>query len=175
MSRIGQKPILIPDNVEFTVDNQLVKVKGPKGALELELHPKVKVEKKESVTKISLPDAYTQEKGTKCILAPVSTEDGELLNTILQWQEGYPTRKEEIANYNITDNSINSKDIAEKLREVFDIATEEIELTCEVKEVEGTKLVVITGKVEEIEPMMEHLAVVPEIEEELVEEEVVNN
>ncbi|WP_241079377.1 50S ribosomal protein L6 [Natranaerofaba carboxydovora] len=34
MSRIGVLPIKIPDNVEFTLDKNKVKVKGPKGELE---------------------------------------------------------------------------------------------------------------------------------------------
>lgn len=33
MSRIGKKPVLIPDKVEVTLDGQEVKVKGPKGEL----------------------------------------------------------------------------------------------------------------------------------------------
>lgn len=34
MSRIGVLPIQIPDNVEFTINKNVVKVKGPKGELE---------------------------------------------------------------------------------------------------------------------------------------------
>ena len=33
MSRIGKKPVVIPDGVQVTVDNNLVTVKGPKGQL----------------------------------------------------------------------------------------------------------------------------------------------
>lgn len=38
MSRIGKKPIEIPDGVQVTVDNNFVKVKGPKGELARQLH-----------------------------------------------------------------------------------------------------------------------------------------
>ena len=38
MSRIGKKPIPVPANVTATVEGQTVKVKGPKGALQLVLH-----------------------------------------------------------------------------------------------------------------------------------------
>ncbi|MBX6425276.1 MAG: 50S ribosomal protein L6 [Variibacter sp.] len=38
MSRIGKKPVPIPAGVTAGVDGQTVKVKGPKGALELVLH-----------------------------------------------------------------------------------------------------------------------------------------
>ena len=38
MSRIGKKPIPVPKNVTVTIEGQRVKVKGPKGELERELH-----------------------------------------------------------------------------------------------------------------------------------------
>lgn len=47
MSRIGKKPILIPDNVEAKVEGQKVAVKGPKGELSMEARPEIKVEIKE--------------------------------------------------------------------------------------------------------------------------------
>lgn len=47
MSRIGQKPILIPDNVEVKIDGQKVKIQGPKGELQREIRPEIKVELKE--------------------------------------------------------------------------------------------------------------------------------
>ena len=45
MSRIGKKPVAIPDKVEVAIDGQTVKVKGPKGALEVTLVDDVTVEK----------------------------------------------------------------------------------------------------------------------------------
>jgi len=44
MSRIGKKPIQIPDKVNVKIDNGLVTVKGPKGELKLELANGVKLE-----------------------------------------------------------------------------------------------------------------------------------
>ena len=38
MSRIGKRPIVVPKNVTVTIEGQRVKVKGPKGELERELH-----------------------------------------------------------------------------------------------------------------------------------------
>lgn len=43
MSRIGKKPILLPQGVDATVEASLVGVKGPKGALTIPLHPLVSV------------------------------------------------------------------------------------------------------------------------------------
>jgi large subunit ribosomal protein L6 len=41
MSRIGKKPVAIPSGVTANVEGQTVKVKGPKGALQLVLHDDV--------------------------------------------------------------------------------------------------------------------------------------
>ncbi|MFL6797002.1 MAG: 50S ribosomal protein L6 [Xanthobacteraceae bacterium] len=49
MSRVGKKPVPIPAGVSASVEGQVVKVKGPKGALSLVLHDDVeaKVDKSE--------------------------------------------------------------------------------------------------------------------------------
>lgn len=44
MSRIASQPITLPSGVEFNLAEQRVRLKGPKGQMELELHPLVKVE-----------------------------------------------------------------------------------------------------------------------------------
>jgi large subunit ribosomal protein L6 len=41
MSRIGKKPVAIPSGVTANVEGQTVKVKGPKGALQVVLHDDV--------------------------------------------------------------------------------------------------------------------------------------
>jgi large subunit ribosomal protein L6 len=43
MSRIGKKPIDIPAGVKVEVSGQVVKVTGPKGAIEMKCHPKINV------------------------------------------------------------------------------------------------------------------------------------
>lgn len=47
MSRIGKKPILIPESVEVKIEDNRVVVKGPKGELQREVRPEIKVEVKE--------------------------------------------------------------------------------------------------------------------------------
>ncbi|XOB41601.1 MAG: 50S ribosomal protein L6 [Candidatus Nealsonbacteria bacterium] len=47
MSRVGKKPILIPERVEIKIENQKVIIKGPKGELEREIRPEIRVELKE--------------------------------------------------------------------------------------------------------------------------------
>lgn len=49
MSRIGKKPIAIPDNVTISVIGDLITVKGPKGELLRSLHPDIKTEAKEGM------------------------------------------------------------------------------------------------------------------------------
>jgi large subunit ribosomal protein L6 len=44
MSRVGKKPIPLPEKVEVKVDGRKVSVKGPNGGLERDLHPAVTVE-----------------------------------------------------------------------------------------------------------------------------------
>jgi large subunit ribosomal protein L6 len=43
MSRIGKKPILIPQGVEVKIEGQTVTVKGPKGELVRKIRPEIKV------------------------------------------------------------------------------------------------------------------------------------
>jgi len=45
MSRIGKKPILIPDKVQVTLMENEIEVKGPGGALRRNIPPRVKVER----------------------------------------------------------------------------------------------------------------------------------
>lgn len=47
MSRIGKKPIEIPDNVEIKIEGQRVIVRGPKGELQREIRPELKLDIKE--------------------------------------------------------------------------------------------------------------------------------
>jgi large subunit ribosomal protein L6 len=48
MSRIAKAPIDLPKGVEIDISGDEVKVKGPKGNLEIRLHPGVSVEKQDS-------------------------------------------------------------------------------------------------------------------------------
>jgi large subunit ribosomal protein L6 len=47
MSRIGKKPIPIPEGVEVKISDNTVTVKGPKGELSKEIRPEIKVKMKE--------------------------------------------------------------------------------------------------------------------------------
>ncbi|PIE69356.1 MAG: 50S ribosomal protein L6 [Deltaproteobacteria bacterium] len=63
MSRIGRKPIDVPKDVNLDVKEHLVEVKGPKGALTIDLHHKIHVEVAEGLVTVTRDD---DEKITKC-------------------------------------------------------------------------------------------------------------
>ena len=56
MSRIGNKPIKVPEGVTVTVDGQKVTVKGPKGTLEKTVAEPIKVEFKDGEIKVTRPN-----------------------------------------------------------------------------------------------------------------------
>ncbi len=52
MSRIGKKPVQLPDKVQVTIDGEMFKVKGPKGNLERKLHPAVDIQINDNVLEV---------------------------------------------------------------------------------------------------------------------------
>jgi len=55
MSRIGRKPIQVPNGVDVNLDNNTITVKGPKGTLSRELHKDMKVTVESNVITIERP------------------------------------------------------------------------------------------------------------------------
>ena len=56
MSRIGNMPVTVPAGVEVKIDGQHITVKGPKGSLERDIHPNIKVELDGNEIKVTRPD-----------------------------------------------------------------------------------------------------------------------
>ena len=56
MSRIGNKPITVPESVEVKLEENKITVKGPKGTLEKELHPNMKVALENNVITVTRPN-----------------------------------------------------------------------------------------------------------------------
>lgn len=54
MSRIGKNPVEIPQGVEVRLEKNKIIVKGPKGELTQEIHPKVSIEKKDNQIIVSI-------------------------------------------------------------------------------------------------------------------------
>ena len=55
MSRIGRKPITIPAGVDVTIDGSHVAVKGPRGSLERDLHPDMRVVMEDGEIRVERP------------------------------------------------------------------------------------------------------------------------
>ncbi len=56
MSRIGNKPITVPEGVEVTIADKIITVKGPKGTLTKEIHKNMNVTLEGNVITVSRPD-----------------------------------------------------------------------------------------------------------------------
>src|SRR5574343_347360 len=55
MSRIGRKPVTIPEKVKVAVQGTTLKVHGPKGELALNVHPRISVKVEGTEVKVSRP------------------------------------------------------------------------------------------------------------------------
>ena len=62
MSRIGKMPIIIPNDVKVDLNDEIITVKGPKGKLEREIHPKVNVKVDKDQIVISVNDETKESK-----------------------------------------------------------------------------------------------------------------
>jgi large subunit ribosomal protein L6 len=62
MSRIGKTPIPVPQGVKIQLKGQKVHVEGPKGKLDLDTHPRMKLEVKGSEVLVTRPTNTTQDR-----------------------------------------------------------------------------------------------------------------
>lgn len=73
MSRIGKKPIEIPEGVEVKIEKKEITIKGPKGELKREIRPEVNVELKEKELILSIKNETKKAKAfwglTRTLLA----------------------------------------------------------------------------------------------------------
>src|SRR6056297_240683 len=60
MSRIGKKPILIPEKVEIEIKNDHVVVKGPEGTIERALRTEIKLVKKDDQLLVKLKKGHEE-------------------------------------------------------------------------------------------------------------------
>jgi len=54
MSRIGKRPISIPNGVEIKIEGNKISAKGPKGEISREIRPEIKIELKDKEIFLSL-------------------------------------------------------------------------------------------------------------------------
>jgi large subunit ribosomal protein L6 len=62
VSRIGKKPVVIPDGVKITQEGNFLKIKGPKGELEQQIHPNISIEIIENQVNVTRPNDSKQNK-----------------------------------------------------------------------------------------------------------------
>ena len=60
MSRIGNKPITVPAEVQVKIDGQKITVTGPKGTLEREIHNDISIEMTDNIIKVMRKDDEAQ-------------------------------------------------------------------------------------------------------------------
>ena len=89
MSRIGNKPITVPEGVEVKLDGQNITVKGPKGTLEREIHKNMKVTLDNNVITIARLD---DQKENRSLHGLTRT----LINNMIQGVKEEFTRKLEV-------------------------------------------------------------------------------
>ena len=70
MSRIGKKPVPVPSGVTVTLENQTVKVKGPKGELQVQLVDLVTVKHENDEINVSPIDQFLTLDTAQVILRP---------------------------------------------------------------------------------------------------------
>ncbi|NIR51043.1 50S ribosomal protein L6 [candidate division KSB1 bacterium] len=56
MSRVGKKPIDLPEGVVVNIKNSTVQIKGPKGSLNREVNPAIKITNKDNQLLVSRPN-----------------------------------------------------------------------------------------------------------------------
>ena len=88
MSRVAKSPINIPDNVEFSINENIVKVKGNKGELEFTLPVSVSIEVQESVINVKFDEANQQS------VALAGTTRSLVNNMIIGVSEGFEKKLE---------------------------------------------------------------------------------
>lgn len=91
MSRIGRKPITIPEGVQVTVDGLIVKAAGPKGTLAKEVPAGFELKLEGSVLSITPKEAILAEKNTNALWG---TWRQHVANMVQGVKEGYEKKLE---------------------------------------------------------------------------------
>lgn len=94
MSRIGKKPVPVPDKVTVNVDGQDLTVKGPKGELKISVHPDMKVTQEDGSLVVTRPSDERQHRAlhglTRALVANMVTGVSEgFLRTLIVEGVGY--------------------------------------------------------------------------------------
>ncbi len=88
MSRIGKKPIPIPEGVEVDIKKDRVEVKGPRGSLSLKLHRYARVKEEEEQVVVEVPG---QEKRFRAVQGMIRSIISSMIEGVTR---GYEKRLE---------------------------------------------------------------------------------
>tara|TARA_B100000902_G_scaffold395942_1_gene455648 strand:- start:1296 stop:1844 length:549 start_codon:yes stop_codon:yes gene_type:complete len=88
MSRVAKNPITVPDSVNLTIDNNVVKVKGSKGELDLNMHSSVSLEINENIITIKYDEKNQQS------IALAGTTRAIINNMIIGVTDGFEKKLE---------------------------------------------------------------------------------
>ena len=91
MSRIGKKPIVVPEGVKVELKGLCVKVSGPLGQLQMECHPRIKVSMDESQGKISVENKRPQDRRNRQLHG---TMRALIANMVVGVSKGFEKRME---------------------------------------------------------------------------------
>ncbi|NMA54467.1 MAG: 50S ribosomal protein L6 [Firmicutes bacterium] len=83
MSRIGRKPIVVPDGVQITIEDGVVRVKGPKGELVRTLHPEITIDRQDNLIYIRRPSDSSSHRALHGLIRSL------VANMVLGVTEGY--------------------------------------------------------------------------------------
>jgi large subunit ribosomal protein L6 len=64
MSRVANKPVSIPKGVEINLNGRQLSIKGPKGSLQMDLHPCVNIEKSDVELNVKAQEGFIVMAGT---------------------------------------------------------------------------------------------------------------
>lgn len=77
MSRIGKKPVIVPDKAKITFDGNVFKVQGPKGTLERTVHSSVELKIEDNIINVIPADTSRQTRAlqgmTRALIANMVT------------------------------------------------------------------------------------------------------
>jgi len=94
MSRVAKSPIELPSGVEFSIQGNVVTIKGAKGQLQHSLHNCVKVDKVENTLQIAANEAMAPRSGSKNkksheVVAIAGTTRAVLNNHVVGVSQGF--------------------------------------------------------------------------------------
>lgn len=94
MSRIGKKPISIPDNVEVKIEGSKVIAKGPKGELSLDINPEIKINISDKIINVSPQSLDFKGKRLEKVKSLWGLSRSLIANMIKGVSEGYEKKLE---------------------------------------------------------------------------------